>query len=399
MASTSPIKKHVITCLRVYQCVEGLTVSQQPGESLNITSSCDIVVHCDAKRNSLDIYGLGAAKTVRHAGQTFIEYIDKSSKTFSSATKQIHENCIPRSQFVGPSTQLCIANVQLSLTSLQLSGVISLNAISANCIDSRCNSSQLFTLSLHKTAILRCPLAAVVVLANLHDESTISSYQMIDDQRCLWSVHNLILEVDQCKRIEGVSVANCLTINSPKQRVISASIGKSDSCIEKYRPTSLIVTPDTAPSFLVYTGDRHHRHQHVESLEERHARYTSNLRNGLNIEEFLASALVEDDFSLENIQSVLDESREEYEADSTPPSIIPQSKHVAIDGRVTDDATEAPMAQPKGRCCTVCQEKYPSVALSCGHRPLCTDCVKDYQKYSKRCPVCREKIKHITVLY
>ncbi len=383
-------RQRVFTRLEVKQGVGSLSIVQTD-ECLILQSMHPIVAHCNDMKNALSIYGLAHARSVSHGGEQFTEYINNSVKTSrcEGDKKQIFENYISREKFTSPNTTLILTNTRLNLTTIVLDGCVSLNNINSDCIDSECgNGRKILTLSLHKTAALRCPLAASVINVKMYDETVVSGYQMIEDRRGMWSVHNAIFDVDNCRRIEGISVVNALTIKAPTQRMISAAITRSPTCSYKSTPSSLILLEDElAPRPSMPTA------------ASSHSPFSTSLLGVVSGDDFLDSIL---SFVMprrrvrDPLQGVLDMSRREYEADTTPMPKIPEKQQTPVGGNV--NAVAEPTASKEDRC-SVCMENRASVAFSCGHVPVCPECVDDYRAHCATCPLCREPILHITKLY
>ncbi len=379
-------RQRIFTKLEVRQGVGTLTI-EQSDTCLTLKTEHQVVAYCDDRTNSLSIYGLASARRVSYEGQDFIEYINNSTKSIRcigsggprSTQKQIYENFIARDKFTAPCTVIKLSRARLSLTSILLDGYISLNNINAECIDKDCNTGKIFTVTLHKTAALRCPLAAIIVNIRMHEETIVSCYQMVGDHRCVWSVHNAIFDVSKCRRIEGIKVVNALTINAPTQQWLSASISREASCTYK-----------TVPGALALIEDAH-----------------TSLRSS---PVTLGTVFVEDDFDyseilhrrrrgrqeIDPLQHVLDASRREYEADSTPLPMIPKEKRTPVGGNIK---AVAKLTEKQDERCAVCLSNRANVAFSCGHVAICPDCVDGYRAVSSTCPFCREPIKHITILY
>lgn len=443
--ATSTTRQRTFTRLEVRQGVGSLSI-QQNDSCLTITSAHDIVAYCDDRTNALSIYGLAKARVVTYKRQTFQEYISGSTKSLEQSPTipytNIRENYIPRNQFTTPSTTIVLTNVRLALTSILLDGCISLNNINPLCIDTECNVGKIFNLDLHKTAALRCPLAAVIVTIRMYEETIISSYQTVENQRYLWSLHNAIFHIEACRYIEGIEVSNALNINAPTQRMINAVINKSSSCSYKTIPRSLVVfegeyTPPPPPSSsprvsssssisrssssslgIIYADDdvdfdfdtllnnasvdrgRPSRRDNDFDFEFDALLNNRIVDRGRPSEPdplrhlFHASRRRRD--RQDSFQHVLDASRREYEADCTPLAIIPKDSRTPIEGNIN---AVAQITSEKGEECTICMTNRATVAFSCGHVTVCPDCVVSYRSYSSTCPLCRAPIRHITILY
>lgn len=382
--------------LIVRQTVGSLSIAQDSA-GVHITSSHDVVTFCEDKTSTLVIYGLARCKYFSFNGTQLKEYIENSSKqtvSIGGGRKCVMENCMSRQRFTGPSSDFTLRSTSFRLTSITLDGDVSLRHIDNECIDAE---GKIFNVQMKRTSSLLCPVNATRININMRDETTISTYRIVEGRRHCWCITHVVFEIDNCKRIEGIDVSHALTIRAPTLKTINAHIQFSSDCVRTLVPCSLNVIDGIIPP---HPSSSLHAFDFVRSFEdESEALFGLSgddlmraLRNGINtilptilpdMDETSFGGDIEDDIV---DQELLDATRTEWEADATPPPLIQEEKRVKITTLDKDDS------------CIVCMSGRPNVVLSCGHVILCLACTEDFVKYSKNCPLCRAKITRATYL-